>query len=72
MRCPKCGSEDIDFIGNTQSKHRSLLSWIFWILIAFCTFGIGLLFLFFMGITNSKTSTKTRAICKKCGNQWDV
>lgn len=72
MRCPKCGSEDIHFIGDTQTKQRSLGSWLFWLTIAFCTFGIGLLFLFFMGLTNSKTNTKTRAICKKCGNQWNV
>lgn len=72
MHCPKCGSDDIQFISNTQSKHRSALSWLFWILIAFCTFGIGLLFLYLMGITNSKTVSKTRAVCKNCGNQWNV
>ncbi|MDY5676829.1 MAG: hypothetical protein SPK63_03465 [Eubacteriales bacterium] len=64
MHCPKCGSDDIQFISNTQSKHRSALSWLFWILIAFCTFGIGLLFLYFMGITNSKTVPKLEQCVK--------
>ena len=72
MNCPKCGSDDIQFISDTQTKRRSVLSWLLWILIALCTFGVGLIFLYFMGITNSKTKTRTRAICKKCGNQWNV
>jgi predicted permease len=72
IKCPKCGSENVQFIANTQSKNRGLGSWILWIVIAFCTFGIGLIFLFFMALTNKKTTTKTRAICKNCGNQWDI
>lgn len=72
MRCPRCGSDDIQFLSNTQSQNRGCLSWLFWVIIAFFTFGIGLLFLFFMGLTNKKTLTKTRAVCKKCGNQWEI
>lgn len=72
MTCKNCGSNDIAIISNTQTKNRSLGSWLLWILFAFCTFGIGLLFLFFMALTNKKTLTKTRAVCKNCGNQWDI
>ena len=72
MKCPRCGSENIDFVSNTQSKNRGVGSWLMWLLIAFLTFGIGLIFWFFMALTNKKTTTKTRAICKNCGNQWNV
>lgn len=72
MNCPRCGGNDIQFISNTQSKNRGCLSWILWLLFAFVTFGIGLIFWFFMALTNKKTLTKTRAVCKNCGNQWDV
>ena len=72
MKCPRCGSENIDFVANTQSKNRGAGSWFLWLLFGFCTFGIGLIFWFFMALTNKKTITKTRAICKNCGNQWDL
>lgn len=72
MKCPKCGNDNIEFVSNVQSKNRRALSWIGWLLFAFLTFGIGLLFWFFMALTNKKTITKTRAICKNCGHQWDI
>lgn len=72
MRCPRCKSEKISFISNTQSRNRGLGSWILWLFIAFLTFGIGLIFLFFMALTNKKTTTKTRAVCHNCGHEWDL
>ncbi len=72
MKCPRCGSEDIEFISNTYSKNRGCLSWIGWTLLAVFTCGLGFLFLYFMALTNKKTLTKTRAICRNCGNQWDI
>ena len=72
MHCPKCGSQNIEFISNTQSKNRGLGSWLFWIIIWFVTFGIGFIFWVVMIMTNKKTLTKTRAICRNCGHQWDV
>lgn len=72
MVCPRCGGKNITYIGNTQSKNRGCLSWLMWVIIAICTFGIGLIFWFFMALTNKKTITKTRAVCQDCGFQWDV
>lgn len=72
MRCPKCGCEHVEFIANTQSKNRGAGSWLFWLFVGFITFGLGWIFWFFMALTNKKTVTKTRAICKNCGHQWDV
>ncbi|MDD4575117.1 MAG: hypothetical protein PHI36_01690 [Bacteroidales bacterium] len=72
MACPKCGSENISYIANTQSKNRGVGSWLGWLFIAFITCGIGLIFWFFMALTNKKTITKTRCICNKCGHQWDM
>lgn len=72
MECPKCGCKSISYVGNTQSKNRGCGSWIGWLFIAFVTFGIGLLFWFFMVLTNKKTITKTRCICNNCGHQWDM
>lgn len=72
MKCPKCKSQNIEFIANTQSKNRSAASWLFWILVGVVTCGLGWIWLIFMCLTNKKTVTKTRAICKDCGFQWDV
>lgn len=72
MKCPICGGEKLTFIPNTQTKTRGIASWLTWLLIAFVTFGVGLIFLVFMLATNKKTITTTRAICNNCGHQWDV
>lgn len=72
MSCPRCGSEQISYLGNTVSKNRSAGSWLGWLLIGFFTFGIGWIFLLIMAITNKKTVTNTRAICHKCSHQWNV
>ena len=72
MNCPKCKSKDIQFIADTQSKNRSAGKWIGWLLLAFFTCGIGLIFWFIMALTNKKTLTKTRAVCRNCGYQWTL
>lgn len=76
IKCPNCGNDDIQFISNVQSKNRGCLSWLFWILIwifiTVITIGIGLIFLVFIVLTNKKTLTRTRAVCKHCGHQWDI
>ncbi|MCK9575648.1 MAG: LITAF-like zinc ribbon domain-containing protein [Clostridia bacterium] len=72
MICPKCSSDKISYVANTISKNRGAGSWLFWILVSFLTCGIGLIFWFFMALTNKKTITKTRAICNNCNHQWDI
>ena len=73
MVCPKCGSDrvTVQAVTQTKTKHRGCIGWLFWILLAFCTFG---LILIIPLITNSKTKSKTHteAVCQNCGNRWKV
>ncbi|MBQ7224692.1 MAG: LITAF-like zinc ribbon domain-containing protein [Clostridia bacterium] len=70
MKCPKCGSEEVSFIGDTKSENRGCASWFFWIVLAFFTCGLSLIFWLIMLATNKKTKTDTRCVCNNCGHQW--
>ena len=72
MKCPNCGGENITFIPNTQTKTRGCVSWVLAMVISLITFGIGLIYFIYLLVTNKKTITTTRAICGKCGHQWDA
>lgn len=73
MKCNKCGSDMIQVVNDTniKVKHRGCLSWILWILLAMCTFG---LILIIPILTNSKIKSKstTMAVCLNCGNKWKI
>jgi DNA-directed RNA polymerase subunit M/transcription elongation factor TFIIS len=73
LTCPKCGSRNatVHPITDTKTKHRGCLGWMFWILLAICTFG---LILIIPLLTNSKTKTKTHleAVCQTCGKRWRI
>ena len=73
MTCKKCGSNNINVqaVTDVKTKRRGCLGWIFWIILAICTFG---LILIIPLLTNSKTKSKTHseAVCQSCGNRWRV
>lgn len=73
MICKKCGSSNVTVqaITETKTKYRGCLGWLFWIILAVCTFG---LILIIPLLTNSKTKSKTKimAICQSCGHRWKV
>lgn len=73
MTCPKCGSSNVtvQVVESVKTKHRGCFSWLLWILLAICTFG---LILIIPLITNGKTKSKmhTVAVCQNCGKRWKV
>jgi len=74
MVCRKCGSEDIQFIAYTEKTNggcHGCLTALGWIFIICISLGIGLIFLLFRN-SNKKNITKTRAVCKNCGHQWEI
>lgn len=77
MRCPKCGSENINIQivqtgAKSRTKNKGCLYSIGRGLLIFFTLGLWLIF----GKKKSKTTTKFEskkiAICQNCGNEWNV
>lgn len=73
MQCKKCGSNNMTIINEQQikTKHRGIISWLFWIILAFCTFGIILIIPL---LTNTKVQTKNKqiVICNNCGARFKL
>ncbi len=82
MKCPRCGSENVNvqMVSESQlkNKHRSFLYWlligwwlhlILWI-VAFVPMIFGKLF----GRKDKKivTEHKGMAVCQNCGHHWNV
>lgn len=77
MKCPKCGSENVNIQvvqtgAKSSTKNKGCLFTLGRWLLIICTCGLWLIF----GRKKSKTTTKFQskkvAICKSCGHQWDV
>lgn len=73
MFCKKCGNKNVisHVVTNVKTKHRGIIAWFMWILLALCTCG---LILIIPLITNSKIKSKnhTEAVCQDCGHRWKV
>ena len=69
MKCKKCGTE-MQIISNNviKTKHRGLIGWLFWLILAICTCG---LILIIPLLTNTKVKGKTYnyLYCPNCGNK---
>lgn len=69
MKCKKCGTE-MQIIPNNviKTKHRGLIGWLFWLILAICTCG---LILIIPLLTNTKIKGKTYnyLYCPNCGNK---
>lgn len=65
MRCPNCGSDDVQFISDVKTKNLSFM----WIIFIILTCGVGLIF-WLIYIASKNTKTDTKAICKNCAKQW--
>ena len=69
MKCKKCGTEmQIISNGVIKTKHRGLIGWLLWIILAICTCG---LILIIPLLTNTKVKGKTYnyLYCPNCGNK---
>lgn len=73
MKCPKCGSENIQAITKTTGKikKRGLIASLIWILLAVCTFGIILIIPVLTGGSKGKIKSKTAFVCLNCGKEFN-
>ena len=82
MKCPKCGSENVNAqLVNTvelKNKHHGILWWFFigwwWIPIKWLVFTIPALFFAIFGRKKQKAVNKTskQCVCQSCGNTWNA
>ena len=82
MKCPKCGSENVNvqMVTDTKlkNKHHSLIYWLFigwWLhLILWVCLTIPMILGKLFGHKDKKIvqSHKSMAVCQNCGNNWKV
>ena len=80
MKCPKCGSVNVNIQAVTEvhEKRRKgfwywlLIGW-WWEIIAWILFGVWKLLVVLFG-RKTKVVSKTRsvAVCQNCGKRWNV
>lgn len=72
MKCPKCGSENIQAITKTEGKikKRGLFSALLWIILAICTCGIALIIPLLTGGSKGKIKSHTSFVCLNCGKEF--
>lgn len=73
MKCPKCGSENVNVqVVNTKIKtnHTGILHAIARGMLILCTCGLWLLVP--SRKENSKVKNGSMAVCKNCGKSWKV
>lgn len=82
MKCPKCGSENVNVqvVSETElkTKHRSVIWWLFvgwwwwpikWL---FLTIPALIVKLFHPKRYKTKTSHISKFVCQNCGNTWNA
>lgn len=77
MKCPRCGSENVnvtleqDYSRTSYNSRGCLWTICRWFLI-FCTCGLWLLVGRSKGRSKTKYHNKTIAICQNCAKTWSV
>lgn len=82
MKCPKCGSENVNIqmVSESQlkTKHHGIIWWLcfgwYWVPFKWLVLTIPALILKLFGHKKQKIVTKHRqiAVCQNCGNNWNV
>jgi predicted RNA-binding Zn-ribbon protein involved in translation (DUF1610 family) len=69
MKCPKCGSENIQAVAKTYGKvkRRGCLSMIFWLPFIIITGIFGFILALITGGSKGKIKSKTEFVCLNCG-----
>jgi len=73
MKCPKCGSENVNvqmINDKIKTNNTGILHALGRLTLIFCTCGLWLLVP--KRKSNSKIKNNTMAICQSCGNHWKV
>ena len=82
MKCPKCGSENVNvqMVSETilKKKHHSVLYWIcigWWLhplLWLFATLPMLIIKIFKPKNYKTKTKHKSMCVCQSCGQSWNA
>lgn len=77
MKCPKCGSENINFQlvqtgAKTKSNKRGCLWEIGRLFLIVCTLGLWLVVGKSKGKSKTKFKNEKMAICQSCGHTWNA
>lgn len=82
MKCPKCGSENVNvqMVSETKlkNKHHSILYWIvigWWLhplMWLFATVPMIIIKIFKPKNYKTKTIHKSMCVCQDCGNSWNA
>ena len=80
MKCPKCGSENVNIQMVTDVKEKAKKGWLYWLFIGWWWEPIAWLFLtlpkLLIAIFGKKTKTVSKthkeAVCQSCGHSWRV
>lgn len=68
MKCPKCGSENVQVQAVSEMKSRGCLTTLFYIFLLFVPI-IGWIALFLL-LKGRKSKTTNYAVCQDCGKRW--
>ena len=69
MRCPRCGSYNVQVSTYAEKDRRGCLSTLLLILLCFTVVG---LFFAIPLLRGKKDKIKTMAVCTNCGKKWKV
>ena len=72
MICPKCGSNNTQFIANTKTKYPNIFIMLCVFALCILTFGLFLIFVFIYFFAVKRTQSQTISVCNNCGYQWRV
>jgi hypothetical protein len=72
MVCNKCGSANVQVVGETtgEIKKRSCFATLMWIILSCLTCGLVLIFPLLRSGSKGKIKTRTKFVCLNCGNEW--
>ena len=76
MKCPKCGSENVNTqaVAVTKNAHHGIIWWLcigwWWWFIKWFVFTIPALIVSIFAPNRIKTKVKTYCSCQNCGHTW--
>lgn len=70
MKCPRCGSENVQVQAVSEIKSRGCFTVLLYIILLFVPI-VGWIALFML-LRGQKSKTVNYAVCQTCGNRWKV